>query len=508
MSGVDLGEQSQQTEPVLAAPGDAPETPELLSLVASLWPAQAPHGEIAGLPASLVPVLRGSGDRHFPKVAARLDRALPGWVEAAAALVSAAAPTGLGPELQQLCVLLARRPLREPAPLLRALDSCPEESRLWLLGALSGTDTTAVREGWRELLRRWVATEDCQFSTAAWYAFVRAVFGGWLGWEDFRECLVHGQVVCAASGPQGYAPALSRLGLRAHPGFSRWYRQAIYEVAHQPDARLSVHAAGWVQDFPGEEYLWAALDELQGKPDSWWPQHVLRWVTDLAVDGALAERLRTYSPLTLGLLSLLRPDLCAAVEAALGIENHAAVRRWLGAARATDPLDLRWIDAALRPWSEAAGDAITLAAGALCSTDPPTDFPGPEPAAPRRRAFIREYLAPEFDRVMNNLFYLHALRKRHLSLLLEQAARGTPAPIRALALWPEQAEAAAPILFRLRREGGRAAKEAASWALEVLGARTGLADLTHLERRVDLASAWSDSGLEGKPARAWWDVGG
>ncbi len=505
-----MGELSQEIRPETAALEAGPSAIGLLSLVDSLWPAQASRGTTAGLPTSLVPILKGgAGDRHFPKVADQLDRAFPGWVEIAATTVSDAARGGLRPELQHLCILLARRPLREPEALLRALRSCPTDSRLWLLGALTGTDTAFVRESWLGCLRRWVASEDCQYSPSAWYAFARAIFGGWLNWEDFRECLVHGRMIAVAAGPNGYAPPLSRLGLWQHPVFSKWYRQAIYEVAHQPDARLSLHAAGWVQDFPGEEYLWAALEELERKPDSWWPFHVLRWVSVADAEGAaFAARLRSFTPLTLGILSLLRPDFCPAVESVFGVPGHAEVLRWLSTSKASASLDLRWVDATLRPWADAVGEHITVAAGALCSTDPPTDFGGPESAAPRRRAFLRDWLVPEFDRIMGNLFYLHALRKCHFSLILEQAESGTPAAIRALALWPEQAETSAPALFRLSRSGGKAARDAAIWALEVLGAHTGVADLAHLERRVDLASAWSDSGLEGKQVRAWWDVGG
>jgi hypothetical protein len=162
----------------------------------------------------------------------------------------------------------------------------------------------------------------------------------------------------------------------------------------------------------------------------------------------------------------------------------------------------------LAPWVERLGDEITLAAGALCSTDPPADFEGPEPEAVRRRAFLRQHLVPEFDRVMDNLFYVHALRKQYFPLICQRAARGLPTALRALALWPEQAEASAPVLFRLSREGTSASRQAAREALEVVRAHTGVGDLEQLERRVDLASAWADAGLEGRPARAWWDVGG
>ena len=52
-------------------------------------------------------------------------------------------------------------------------------------------------------------------------------------------------------------------------------------------------ADGWIRDFPGEDYLFDALAQLQRKPDSWWPLHILRWTSGIdPADAGLAQRLR------------------------------------------------------------------------------------------------------------------------------------------------------------------------------------------------------------------------
>jgi len=203
----------------------------------------------------------------------------------------------------------------------------------------------------------------------------------------------------------------------------------------------------------------------------------------------------------------VRPDLCAAAEQVLDLPGHREAVDWLKTASPDRPLDLRMMEAKVRPWAERIGETVSLACGALCSTDPPADFPAPPQAIARRREFARG-LIPEFDRMMDNVACLHALRKEHLDVLCRQARSGRPVALRALALWPEKAAETAPLLFRISREGTRQAKRAAHEALELLRARARTEDLEELERRLDLASAWADGGLEGKPARVWWDVAG
>ena len=480
----------------------------LLSLVHQVWPRRAARRDIAGLPPSVVELLRqGRPVGRFARAAAALDRALPGWVEVAASTV-AAAQRPLGTELQQLCALLAHRPLRQPGPVLRALESSEAEARLWLLVALMGTDTPAVRSGWLRSLREGIAEQDARADRTTWLAFLRCFLGGWLTWADFRDCLECGRAL-AGQGEDDYRPALDRLGLSSHPTFTKWYRQLIYEVAHQPGTCFSWEAGGWIRDFPGEDYLWDALDQLKQKPDSWWPLHVVRWVS--AVEGddeRLADRLRGLPPIVLCLVSLVRHDLAVPAGRALAAPAHASVVHWLKASPPHAPLDMAWVERLLEPWVAAAGDPMTLAAGALCSIDPPPDFIGPESHALRSRAFLRQCLVPEFDRVMDNLFYVHALRQIHLPLICDQAKRGRPTAVRALALWPEQAAEAAPLLLRLSRAGSKVIRDAAQQSLETLRQRTGITDLGRLEKRVDLASAWSDAGLEGRGARVWWDVRG
>ena len=503
--------QSHETEVGSGAVGSAAQPAGVRALLAHVQSIPAPKrvSPIAGLPPLAFDVLTGGReDRWIARASADLDRAFPGWVELAADVIVEAAHSGLAPQLQALCALVARRPISRPERLLTALASRPPDSRLWLLVALSGTDTAALRESWLQALREWVALESTAADASAWFAFLRACLGGWLNWRDFRDALVEGRVLSAA-GTGSCRPALERLGLWQQPAFGKWYRQVVYDISHQPDARLSLSVGGWIRDFPGQEYLTAALDELERKPDSWWPLHVLRWLSIPAEESPhIQEQLRSRSPLALCLLCLVRQDMCDHVAAAIGIRHHAAAVGWLRSAGPSTPLDLEWVARALGPWTDEIGESFMLAAGAVCSVEPPGDFVGPENDVLRRREFVRQHLVPDFDHLMDNMFYLHALRRSYFPLILEQARRGTPAAIRALALWPEQAEEAAPILFGLARSGKRAVRDLAGWALQVLRERSGASDLAHLERRVDLASAWSDAGLEGRTARTWWDVGG
>jgi len=482
-------------------------TAHLLAEAEQVWPPRLPKREIGRLPPSVSDLLRpGRHSGPLRRAAQGLDHRLPGWVELAAAAVSEVA-THLPPAHQRLCALLARRPLLHPEPLLRSLAAARGEARFWLLVALSGTDTPAVRAEWLHHLRAWALAERPPHR-ALWFAFAWACQRGWLSWPDFRDCLVRGRLLSFVTGPDGYQPALAALGLWSHPTFAKWHHQVVYEVANQPDAPLSLRETGWIKAFPDADYLWSALDELERKPDLWWPLYVLRWASVSADDPAALDQLSRYSSPVLCLLSLVRPDLSPRAGDALGSSHHADVVAWLTSAGPAAPLDPAWAKGALADWTAAYGEALTLAAGAVCALEPPPDYHPTEHRVPRQRAFIREHLIPDFDRLMDNLLYVQALRKCHFPMICEEARRGVPAALRSFALWPEQAEQAAPILFRLTREGNRASREAARQALDLLGQHVGVADLARLERRVDLASAWSDAGLEGKPARAWWDVGG
>jgi len=503
--------QHPQTDLDQRPEASAPTDPRLLSLAAEAWPARLPSRDLAGLPPAVFHALPIASHRSpLVKAASRLDRALPGWPERAAAAIDRAVSGGITPDLQRLCALLAHRSLRSPHLLFRAAGSAGgAEARLWLLTALAGTDTPPVRAFWLEDLRNRVAAEPDAPNPALWFAFLRAFLGGWLTYADFRGCLTQARILSAAHPNGDYRAALSRLRLTSDPTFAKWYRQVIYDIAHQPDVSLTFRAGGWIRDFPGEDYLWDALHSLARKPDSWWPLHVLRRTSGIdGDDERLLSDLSGVPEIPLGLLSLLRPDLCRAVDRAIPVPHHEAAVTWLKTASAARPLDQRWLESHLRPWADQAGRALVLAAGALCSTAPPPDFPGPEDALLRRREFVRGLLLPEFDRFMDNLSCLHALRREHFDAICQNARLGRPAAIRALSLWPEKAQESAPLLFRLSRGGSKSARRAARESLEVLQARSRVGDLAAYEKRLDLASAWADAGLDGKTARIWWDVAG
>ncbi|MFB3882357.1 MAG: DUF4132 domain-containing protein [Armatimonadota bacterium] len=489
---------------------DQPELTRLLALISQVWPEGQRSAPVAGLPSEVVEALVPRHRRSPVGRAARhLDRHLPGWPELAARLVVGLAGRLPNDTLRRLGGLLSRRRLSDPTPLIQVASTTDSlDTKLWALAALVGSDTPDIRSFWLHDLRRQVRAEVGEPGPALWLSFVRAFLGGWLTYADFRNCLLQGRAMMVPAAGGDYRPALAKLGLDRHPTFAKWYRQVVYEIAHQPDVSLSYAAGGWIRDFPGEDYLWEALASLGQRADAWWPLHVVRWTTGVAAsDPRTISRLCEAPPLVLCLLSLLRPDLLDAVESAAGAPHHAEAVRWLTTASPAKALDFRALESRIRPWAEQLGEPMALACGALCSVEPPDDSPGGEDLMLRRREWLRALL-PGFDRVMENVSCLHALRKEHLDYLFRQARSGQAGAIRALSLWPEMAERTAPLLFRLGREGTQSARRAARESLEVLRAQAKAHDLVELERRVDLAAAWADGGLDGRPAQVWWDIAG
>ena len=511
---------------------------DILSLIRGAWPGELPRQTRAGLPALALAALGlGGPKRRLCRLAGHLDTTTPGWTELTAGAVAealsraGASPPAVPGEVRLACALLGVRPLSHPETLVKGLARArlSDEARFWLLVALAGTDTAAVRQVWRRETDRWRGEGRASTGLPSWLALVRSLLGGWLGWEEFRECVVAGRVLDHAANGRGYRRELEAVGLWRHPRFSKWYRQAVYEAAHQPDVALSFATGSWIRDFPGEEYLWEALAMLETKPDNWWPLYLVRWVSN--VDAASEEaqsRLAGFSPLTLCLLSLLRPDFGEAVGSALRSPFHASVVEWLKGARPGErltrrrqgrragtaavapgrPLDLVWLEETVAPWAASTAEAFVESVGALCFLAPPPDYRAGVGEPLRRRAFLREHLLPEMNRLMGNLFYVYAAEKRHFPLTLEQARKGRPAAARALALWPEQAQESAPVLLGLVRDGTRLSRDAAREVLAILADRAGFADLGEVEKRVDRAFAWSDGGLDGRSARVWWDIVG
>jgi hypothetical protein len=453
------------------------------------------------------------------RVGEELDRLMPGWVEHAAAQISGHTGEAISCGLRRACLLLASRPLRDPSGLIGALDlpAGDPDGGFWLLVALAGTDTVDARRAWLFHMRRLCAERRPGAGPALWLAFVRPLLGGWLTWEDFRLCVGDARVLAHATGERGYRGALQRLGVWSHPTFAKWYRQLVYEIAHQPDAALSFHDSGWVKDFPGEEYLWDALEGLAREPDSWWHLHVLRWVSDVEiVSERVVSQLAAIQPVPLCLVSLVRPDFAHSAGFALGAPEHASAIAWLTQSTPSQAPDSRWVETVFAQWISAIGDAFMQAVGALCSLSLPSDWqacPGVRPRAAgseaeRRRAFLLEHLVPEFDRLMDNVPYLYALSKQHFPVIASHAGKGRPAALRALGFWPEMAEEAAPILLRLRREGNKTTRQAAEQSLAILSSKAGVPDISRLEKRVDLAAAWTHGGLEDGPTRVSWDIAG
>jgi hypothetical protein len=484
----------------------------LLSLVARVWPPSLPSRDIAGLPPWAAELIRpGRIARALHRAADQLDRALPAWTERAAEVIRQAAVRGIGPSEEHVCALLACRPLRHPDRLLLLLDPRPYDHAVhfWALTALAGTDTAAVRAAWLDELRRCADSPALAGSRAAWFAFARAAQKNWLTFRQFRDSLTSARALEAATEAGGYRAALERLGLWSDPRFAKWYRQVVYEVTSQPDASLSFAASGWIRDFPGEDYLFDALGMMERDPESWWPRHLLRWTSGVsATDPELTAKLRGFSPTTCCLLSLVRPDLSPAVAAAWPSAEHVEVIHWLTTMTAARPLDLTWVEECLRPWASLHGSDLTMAVGALCAIEPPADFLPELPERSRRGTFHTTHFGAQLQRAIANLLYVLALGDESFGVVCGEARKGRATAVRALALRPDRAEHTAPLLFLLAREGRRAARQAAEDALSLLAKQSGLTDLARLEKRVDLATAWSEEGTAGKLARVWWDVCG
>ncbi len=488
---------------------DETRTQLLFAWVARDWPAAADR-EVAGLPQGVADLLRPArAGGVLGRATQQLDRALAGWVEVAAEAIAQAEE--FPREVSRLCLLVARRALQDPLPLLRRLNTVGDdpEPRFWLLVALSGTDTAAVRTAWREELRRCGLAPSLAGTRAAWFAFARALLGGWLTWPEFRDALLAGRALAAVDRQGRYRRPLERLGLWAHPVFAKWYRQVVYEVAAQPDVALSFATGGWIREFSGHRYLLDALARLQEEARAWWPLYLLRWTSDLPADPrTLAEELRPFSPTALCLLALLRPDLAEAVEEASGCPNYAAVIRWLRSHPAETPAEEDWCRTVLAPWVQEYHEVITVATGALCSLVPPLDYaPEPGEATPRRSFFLK-HLGLDLETLMDNFLFVLALSDEHFPMVEEEARRGRTSALRALALRPEFAERTAPLLLRQLRGGAKPARLAAQEALVQLAERAGLKDLGSLEQRLDLALAWADSNAGGTLGPLWWEIAG
>ncbi len=167
---------------------------------------------MAGLPGAAAELLfPGRVKRGGERAAKELDRRSPGWVETAGKLVAGSAC--FTPSLQRLCLLVGHRPLKDPTPLLRRLENSADdpEPRFWLLVALSGTDTAAVRRGWLLALSRASSVPSLVSTRVVWFALVRALLGGWLAWTEFRDALITGQALAAVSKGGSYRGALARV---------------------------------------------------------------------------------------------------------------------------------------------------------------------------------------------------------------------------------------------------------------------------------------------------------
>lgn len=450
--------------------------------------------------------------KALDRLVGELGRTQPDWPRLAMQALahgggSKASPTAA----DAAAALLAARDLTDPGLLTDALVSpgrLASADRRRCLIALLGTGGHYALAAWRaELGRALSAAGDLEeerraFLPVAFLCLLKLALERVLEYEDFRRAALIGR----ALDPDGYGghrlradgrhPALDFLGIRRWAGFASLYDRLAEEVASAGWHRLS-----WVRRFPGERYLHAGLGRIEEDGPSAEALALVRWArgTD---DGRqmFLRRLATYRPETLIMLSILRRDLWPLIAEAAEWPGHEEVMGWLTRSCQAPPDSLR---ESIVAWEARCGSAFDAALDALGRM--------PVPAGARERgavSFLKRHLAPHLGRVIGGQAWVWALSGRRLDNLARRAAGGEVAAITACAQVADGGDRWARLLLRAARQGTRPVAAAAEQALAIVAACCGLDDWRELERRLDLALAWDDQGLEGAPARVWWDIAG
>jgi hypothetical protein len=489
--------------------------------------------------------------QEFDALTARLDRETPGWERSASEFLLAPAIPASMAYWRPVAALLGGRALARPVELIRFVDRWADAFAggggfgwsdkyrgAQCVLALISTDTTDTLSLWRGALARlcagaraWRRDPACGADGAIFLIFLKLLQHRLLSYDEFARAARSGEVFHPRhySGrrvrPPFYQPVLDRLGLSA----SRYFRVMYQRLAHEQLDRA--RAGGWedvwwLRRLSGHDYFFTALEELEADPVALPALHAAKWGFDFGERGpALVRRLGAFGPRTLATVSLLRDDLDQELAQALECEAHPRAMAWLRGSTAA-----AWVTAQERPpwladWCERLAEVAAEAVEHMWLLGLP---PMPSPhlletlrVAPANGAaaeaeaeryalverFLSAHLCPDFTRISLNLDYADALAGHNEDALLRRAREDTPTAIRALGLGGGDERERVEVLLSCKRRGDRSVRAAAQQALEMIARRHGCADARELERRQELAMAWSDGGLEGRPSRVWWDVG-
>ena len=485
----------------------------------------------------------------FDALVNRLDGEAPRWEHAAAKSL-------LGPAAQwdmamwrPVAALLGGRRLVRPDPLADFVENwsaaiargedpggCENYRATQCVLALMSTDTTSILASWRGALTRLCDAAHSRGAggsgpeQAPFLVFLKLLQHRLLTYDEFARAARFGAVFHPAhySGrrarPVFYQPVLDYLGLSR----SRYFRLMYQRLAHEQTDQARAgrwEDIWWLRMLSGRDYFFRALEELETDPLALHALHTAKWSFDLGGRGSdLSRRLSAFAPATLAMVSLLRSDLDIEIGGALEAEAHPQAMAWLrGSTQAAWAVALdaprRLIDWCAR-WSEVVGSAIEklwllglppmVSQRALEAMR--QDVAGSDGAAESERLalverFVATHLCVDFTRISLNLDYADALAGRATDALVNRAAEDTVSAIRALGLVDGDESKIVEALLSLRRQGNRVTAAAAEEALGVIARRHGLADAQELERRSELAAAWSDSGLNGRRSKVWWNLG-
>jgi hypothetical protein len=484
----------------------------------------------------------------FDALVARLDCETPGWRRQAAAWLAGSPSSQAMSWWRPVAALLGGQTLARPDELIGLVERwgdgpSSETDTGWVdryratqcVLALMGTDTTATLSLYRDLLLRlcsdtsWRGAGD-GLESAVFIAFIKLLQHRLLSYDEFADAARLGGVFHPdhysgrRARPPFYQPAVDYLGLSR----SRYFRIMYQRLAHE---QMNPESAGrwqdiwWLRVLSGQDYFFRALEELERDPASLQALHAAKWSFDFGFRGEdLSRRLSPFSPRTLALVAVLRHDLDHAIGDALDAENYTEAMAWLrGSTQAAWELAVDapgWLVDWCARWAEAVDDAVEklwllglppMVSPRLMEAYRDKNDTDHAAAEAERYAlverFVTTHLCPVFTRISLNLDYADGLAGRAEDALIRRAQEDTITSIRALGLPGGDANKRVDALLSLKRRGSRSARAAAEEALSLIARRHGLADAEELERRQELAMAWSDAGLEGRRSKVWWNIG-
>ena len=502
------------------------------------WHWALPPAAQDALRAALGLPVRSARLQWLGSLVADLAREAPRWEQAAIDMLLQGEPADDPALRKALATALAARPLKRPDRLIEAIrrrtarpddpDSPPCEH---LLLALAGTDSVATLELWasafRPLLERAAAEpEPGDGQRSVFLCFLKALQHRLLAYPDFAAAVVEGRVLTAIhdggrrAAPAFYHPVLDYLGITRSDAFRLAYQRLACELT-APGRALAWREVSALRRYWSAEGFLQALAALKATPNDPVQLYLAKWTFGLE-PGEAAGALSRSEPGALMLVSLLRTDLDRPIGEALQCPEHAARMRWLRLA----PREAFYQaagDEAIRDWCRRWGAAALSAVYALTQVSVPTPLSratevfddalreqGDAQPVPSERAaaFVAEHLCSDLRHVIENVNLLEALVGGNDEEILSRAREGWISAVRALGLTHDHETERAETLLALRRSGSKPIAEAAEDALELLVSQHELANIEELERRLDLSASWTDAGLEGRPARVWWEVAG